>query len=295
MNGPRHLQNKTTLANMYDPSPAIWGTCPLPFIKKYYPQGYLRWSARDFPLIGTQTTQISGGFPPGTKGFASTDGGIVPVSAINSVEKWGGAISFTGGTDNHSASLAQVWPQFRISGLPSTSNRLWFEACVAISSIAVSTAGFFVGLAETELWTLATGVPFNAGDAITNSASAIGWRKGEDALGAMDTVYSDRATSFTVVGDDTASIAAAYTFVNIGFTYDPGPGKYYDASRIIRFFKDNIEQSNAISKTTLTGLTNLDANALGPIYSHITDTSGTTTISYLAWLECAQLPPLINP
>lgn len=294
MNGPRHRQNKTTIANLYDKSPAIWATCPLPFIKKYYPEGYVRWSPEQMSLIGTQTTEIAGPIP-GTKVFASSGGAVNAVSAVNSVEKWGGAIQFGVDTDNESASLAQAYPTFRLSGLPSTSNRLWFEACVALSSILVDTVGFFCGLAETEQWTLATGVPFNGGDAITNSASAIGWRKEEDGLGVLDTVYSDRATSFTNIGDATATIAAAYTFVNIGFTYDPGPGKDYDPAKIIRFFKDNIEQSTPVSKTTLTGLTNLDANAVGPLFALIADSGGTSTKAFLKWLEVAQLPPGINP
>lgn len=296
MSTVRHRQNKTTLnaaADIYRRSPAIWATCPLPFIKKFYPEGYVRWSPEQCSLIGTQTTEIAGPIP-GTKVFSTASGTVNPVSAINSVEKWGGAIKFNTDTDNDSASLAQAYPTFRLSGLPSSSNRLWFEGCVAVNTLLVSTCGFFLGLAETEQWTLATGVPFNGGDAITSGASAIGFRKGEDALGVVDTVVSDRATSFTNIGDDEGLISAAYTFVKFGFTYDPGPGKDYNPNRIIRFYQDNLELTTAISKSTLTGYTNLDANALGPIFAMIADSAGTTAECYLKWLEVAQLPPNTN-
>lgn len=296
-NGVVHRQNGTTIsdaASIYKRSPNIWAKCPLAWIKKYYPEGHVRWDVTKFSLAGTQTTEIAGPIP-GTKVFASSGGAVNAVSAVNSVEKWGGAIQFGVDTDDESASLAQAYPSFRLSGLPATSNRLWFEACVSLSSIATDTVGFFIGLAETELWTLAAGVPFNGGDAITNSASAIGFRKGEDALGVVDTVYSDRATSFTAIGDDEASVSAANTFVKLGFTYDPGPGNDFNVDRIINFYQDNAVLSTGVSKSTLTGLTNLDANALGPLVALIADTGGTAVKMHLKWLECAQLPPLINP
>lgn len=293
--GVIHLQNKTSLTDPYRRSPAIWGRCPLSFIKKYYPECHVRWDASRCSLIGTQTTEIAGPIP-GTKVFASAGGSVVPVSAINSVEKWGGAIKFAVDTDaDDSCSLAQAYPTFRMSGLGgSTDGPLWFEGCLAVKTILTDTLGFFMGLAETEQWTLATGVPFNAGDAITNAAAAIGFRKGEDALGVVDTVVSDRATSFTNIGDDEGSISAAYTFVKFGMLYIPDSKGYlggeYDSNRVVRFYQDNVALTTSISKSTLTGYTNLDANALGPIVAMIADTTDNSEM-YLKWLECAQLPP----
>ncbi len=299
-----HRQNTTAITNRFKRSPNIWGTCPLSWIKKNYPEGYLRWSPEQHLLAGTQTTEIAGP-QPGSKVFSTTALVVDTVSSVGG-ETWGGAIRFGGDTDNDSSSLAQAYPSFRMSGLGgSTDNALWFEACVAVSSILTNTLGFFVGLAETDQWTLATGVPFNGGDAITNAASAIGWRKEEDGLGVLDVVYSDRATSFTNIIDDITTSAngsfsamAVDTFMKIGFVYNPSPGnkgREYDANKVIRFFQNNKELGTYVSKSTLTGLTNLDANALGPIVSQITDSSGTAAKFYLKWLEVAQLPPGINP
>ncbi len=295
MDQVNYLQNKTSLTDPYRRSPAIWGRCPLSFIKKHYPECHVRWDASRCSLIGTQTTEIAGPIP-GTKVFSTTAGTVNPVSAINSVEKWGGAIKFNTDTDNDSASLAQAYPTFRMSGLGGSSDGpLWFEGCVAVNTLLTNTMGFILGMAETELWTLATGVPFNGGDAITNGASFVGFRKGEDALGVVDTVVSDRATSFTNIGDDEGLISAAYTFVKFGMLYIPSANGYlggeYNSNRVIRFYQDNLELTTAISKTTLTGYTNLDANALGPIIAMIADSSGTTAEMYLKWLEVAQLPP----
>ncbi len=285
-----HRQNTTELTDIYQRSPAIWASCPLSFIKKFYPEGHVRWDASKMSLAGTQTTQIAGPIP-GTKVFASSGGAVDAVSAINSVEKWGGAIQFGVDTDNEGASLAQAYPTFRMSGLKGTDQPLYFEACWALNSILTSTVGIFVGMAETELLTLSATVPLAATDVPDAAGAMIGFHKGEDALGVVDTVYADRAATFTNIGDDEGLIDAAYTFVKTGFLYNPGQLADYDSSRVVRFFQDNIELDSALSKTSLTGLTNLDANALGPIFALISDASGTATKAYLKWLEVAQLPP----
>lgn len=305
MDDAQFRQNPTAInaaADIYRRSPNIWASCPLSWIKKFYPEGFVRWDASRLLLAGTQTTEIAGPIE-GTKVFSTTALVVDSVSAVNSVEKWGSVIRFGGDTDNDSSALAQAYPTFRMSGLAASSGRLWFEGCVALTSLAVDTLGFMMGMAETELWTLATAVPFNGGDAITNGASFVGFRKGEDALGVVDTVYSDRATSFTnVTGGTTAggttdgsAISAANTFAKFGFTYDPGPGNDFNSDKIIRFFQDNVELNTGITKAALIALTNLDANALGPIFAQITDSGGTAVKAYLKWLQVAQLPPLINP
>ena len=240
-----------------------------------------------FPLKGTQTTEI--GFDK-YKVFATSGSAVDSVSAVNSVEVPGGLLRLGCDTDDESASIAQAYPSFLMTGLASNSGKLWFECRIALSSIAVSTIGFFIGLGETELFTLATGVPFNAGDAITNGGSLIGFRKLEDGLGVVDTAYSDRATSFTNIGDDATTISAANTFVKLGMVYDPK-----ETTNCVRFFADNRELTTKFSKTALQALTNLDANALGLICAIIADASGTSTKLYMDWWRCAQLIPTVSP
>lgn len=271
-------------ATLQAASPAIWEDCPWLAIQENPALGRVFFD--DFtglPLAGTQTTQIGFGQ---YKVFNTGSGTVSRVSAVNSAEVFGGALSIALDTDNDSGSLAQAYPSFRLSGDKSTSGKLWCEFVYAQNSIATNMAAVFMGLAETELWTLATGVPFNGGDAITNSASAIGFRIEEDGLGVIDTVYSDRATSFTNIGDTEGGTLAANTFRNLGFVYDPN-----ESERCIRFFANNVELTTAVSKTTLTGLTNLDANALGLIIACCADTGGTSFAGYLKSWRVAQLAP----
>lgn len=280
----RHRGNQGTNApnTQRGPSPYLWADCPVSEILHDPSLGaYLYDDFKDFPLTGTQTTQIAHGR---WKVFATTGSSVAPVSAVNSVELQGGALAFSTDTDNDSASLAQSYPSFLLSGLTTTSGKLWFEGEVAVNTIATNGIGFFFGLAETEQWTLATGVPFNGGDAITNSAAAIGFRKEEDGLAVVDTVYSDRATSFTNVGDAEGTLTAAYTFTKYGMIYNPD-----DADGTVRFYQNGIELASKLTNAQLLALTNLDANAVGVLFAHIADSAGTTGASYLRWVRVAQL------
>jgi hypothetical protein len=263
-----------------EPSPNVWGDCPIGSIIEGTIAGqYFFDDFADFPLIGTQTTEIAHGR---YKVFANTGCAVTPVSAVDSVELGNGILDFSLDTDNDSASLAQAYPSFL---LKSTSGKLWFEARLAYTPITTNGIGWFLGLAETELWTLANGVPFNAGDAITNSASAIGFRKEEDGLGVIDTVYSDRATSFTNIGDAAASVSEAYEFIKLGMRFDPTAA----AADRVKFYANNLELATSLSAASLTALTNLDANALGLLFAVVADSAGTSGHAYLDWWRCAQL------
>jgi hypothetical protein len=282
-------QNGSSLTNLHSLSPNIWANCPLkriaedPSLGRYFYDDF-----KDYPLIGTQTTQIAHGR---YKVFNSGAGTVVPVSAVNSVEKLGGALRVALDTDNDAGSIAQSYPSFRMSGDKSVDGPLWFEGCYAQNSVVTNFAAWFLGLAETDQFVLATGVPFNGGNAITNTGSMIGFHVKEDGLGVVNTVYSDRATSLTDIADDEAGTLVAYTFKKLGMFYDPGAK---DKSRMVRFFADNVELETAISKTTLTGLTNLDANALGLMFAAVADSAGTTYEGYLKWWGCAQLNPGVS-
>jgi hypothetical protein len=270
----------TAAASARMPSPNIWGDCPIEAIRNGGVDGIIfEDDFLDYPLIGTQTTEIAHGR---YKVFNTGSGTVAGLSTVNSLEIGKGVVAVTLDTANDSGSFAQSYPSFLLT---STAGKLWFEARLCYTPIVTNGIGWFIGLAETELWTLATGVPFNGGDAITNSASAIGFRKPEDDLTTFDTVYSDRATSFTAVGDGEGSVAAAYQWTKLGMVFDP---EMPAASRI-RFYQDNTELSTKVSNSTLTGLTNLDANALGLLFASVADTAGTSAAAYIDWWKCIQL------
>ena len=272
-------QNTTSLTNR-NLSPAIWANCPRKEMRANPGAGMFRYDDFiDLPLAPTLTTEIAFGK---YKAYAATGCTISRVSAVNSVEIQGGCLQIATDTDDDEAAIADAYPGYLLSGLTTNSGRFWFECCYAQNSIATNLAASFIGLAETELYTLGANTPMNSGDAITNTGSMIGFRIEEDGLGVVDTVISDRATSFTNIGDTEGGTLVANTFKKFGMYYDPN-----DTQKTIRFFADNVELATSISKSTLTGYTNLDANALGFIWCLAADSAGTSFKGYMKWLAIA--------
>ena len=113
----------------------------------------------------------------------------------------------------------------------------------------------------------------------------IGFRIEEDGLGVIDTVYNDRATSFTNIGDTEGGTPTAFTFRKLGMYYDPR-----ESTNCVRFYADNVELSSKLSNS-LTGTTNLDANPLGFMAAWCADSAGTSFIGYLKWVAVCQLFP----
>lgn len=284
MNKITFKQNRTVDASRL-PSPVIWSDCPWHEIMDRQVNGVAFYDDfQDFPLAGTQTTQIGHGR---YKVFNTGAAKITRVSTINSVEIGGAALETALDTDNDSGSIGHSYPQYLLSGLNSNSGKLWFECCYGQNSIVTNFASVFMGLAEVDQFTFATAVPLNGGDAITNGGSILGFRIAEDGLGVIDTVVSDRATSFTNIGAGEGGTLAAYTFKKLGLVYDPtGP-----AARRIVFYADNLELTTPYSHASLIATTNLDANALGLIFSACADSAGTTYTGWMKWWRVAQLLP----
>lgn len=262
------------------PSPNIWGDCPImSIIEGSIPGVKLIDEFEDYPLVGTQTTQIGHGR---YKVFNTGAGVVTVVTTVNSVVLGKNVLAINLDTDNDSGSIAQSYPGFMLN---STARKLWFEARIACSPITTDGIGFFLGLAETDQWTLATAVPFNGGDAIDNSASAIGFRKKEDGLGKIDTVYSDRATSFTNIKEDATEVTAAFEWIKLGMKFDPTLA----ADKRITFYANNLELPDRMTSAALAALTNLKAQALGPILAMIADSGGTSGLMYMDWWRTVQI------
>jgi hypothetical protein len=269
--------------NTVQPSPAIWGMLPIPFERMLTERDYgvaFHDDFQDLPLAPTLTTQIAFGK---YKAYAASGCTISRVSAVNSTELPGGALSVGLDTDDDEASIAQAYASYFLSGDATTSGPLLFECRYAQNSIATNLAAGFVGLAEADAVTLGANTPFNSGDAITNTWSGIGFRLEEDGLGAVDTVYTDRATSFTEV-EAAVTTLAANTFVNLGFVVDPN-----ETANFVTFYVNNRPTATRVSRSTWTALTNADANSLCLMLAHAADSAGTSFASYLQWWRVAQL------
>lgn len=264
----------------------LWGDFPIRDIREGVRPGIFFYDDfSDLPLAPTLTTQIAFGK---YKGFATTGSTISKVSPVNSVEIMGGTAQVTIDTDNDSASLAQAYPAFLLNGTDygGGKGKLVFEACYAQNSVATNMASVFFGLAEVEQFTLATAVPLNGGNSPTADGSLIGFRIEEDGLGVVDTVYADRATSFTNIGDTEGGTMTAYTFTKYGMVYDPS-----SVAECITFYKNGVKLTTPMTKTALAALTHLDANSLGLLWATCADSAGTSFAGYMKWWACGQLLP----
>lgn len=276
------VKNNFAADTSHAPSPAIWEDVRiLELLEKPGKGVHFFDDFEDLPLPPTLTTQIGFGR---YKGFNTGAGIISRVSTINSVEIMGGAVKMNLDTDNDSSALAVAYPSFFLSNDKATSGALFFECCYAQNSIVTNLASTFIGLAETDQMTLATAVPLNAGDPITNTWSGLGFRIAEDGLGVVDTVYTDRATAFTNIGAAEGGTLAAYTFSKFGMIYDPGA----EASKRIRFFLNNQETTTKLTAAQLAATTNLKANCLAPVWASVADSAGTAFEGYMRWWRCAQ-------
>lgn len=298
--------NKTTFldaSNTREPSDSIWGTCPVDALSSDLRLGWIFYDDfRDLQLAPTETTQIAYG---DYKVFATTSASVAPVHAVNSIES--GLVLANSVVVSTSATIAQPYGQARLSGVTGTDGMLWFEACVAIKGIVATTQGFFLGLAETDLFTLATGVPLN-GTAATPTAggSMIGFQSIETGPLAINTVMTDRATSFTTIQAGVAGTlpqgatpqfsvptgqpvaagsfgATAYTFTKLGFVYNPAL-----SGGCITFYQDGLPFATQYSNASLIATTNLKANSLAMMLAVVGTGTGAV---YTKWWRLAQLYP----
>ncbi len=266
----------------------LWGqggACPRSLIRNGDVRGvYFETDYEDLPLAGTQTTEISA--TPKFKWFNTGAALCVGKSTINSVEKGGGFLAIALDTNNDSGSIAQASPGFMLSGNESDSGKLWFEHRMCFTGILTDGLGWICGLAETDLWTLATAVPLNGGDAVTNGAGFIGFNKLEDGLGVINTCKADRAAAAPSSIQAAVGSVAAFEFFKIGMFYDPS-----NSAECLSFYFNGVKASTVITKAVLQAYTYIDANALGFIFASVADASGTTSESFHDWTKIYQILP----
>lgn len=281
------FQQSGTADTSRGPSPAIWSDCNwLDIIRGEKPGTVFYDNFVNLPAPpGTLTSEIN---YLNYKTFATASGTIAGGNSVNSVDLGGGFAILTADATAHSVSLADVYPAYKISGSPSTSGKLWFECRVALYTASASLMGAFIGLAETSLFTLATGVPFssNTGAAITNGGAMLGFSRPTANTTTASTVYSDRATSFTTIGSGEVTGMSAYGFTKLGIKYDPldPSGKH------LRFYQDNVELTSYLTNTTIAATTNLKAGSLG-LMVNIVGAATASNALYLDWWRVAQYYP----
>lgn len=267
------------------PSPAVWGRCPFEELQAGRTLNGWAWHEEftDFPLPGTQTTEIS---LPGTRWKVySTTAGVWAADQMphaTTIAQGKGIISALTDTDGDMAVIGTHSCPFLLdTTVPGMA--IW-EARVALTSILTNMGQWFVGLGENSAVTFGAATPLANADALSTGDAKIGFNRLEDGLAVLNTSYADHAAAWTNIGASAYTALAANTWVKLAMIFDPKG----DPLRCVRFFVNNVEMTTAMTRAALLALTHLDAKALGFVMAFFADSAGTANYQYIDWVRCAQ-------
>ncbi len=258
----------------------FWADCPIEEIQNGDRRGiHFFDDFIDFGLPGTQTTEINlGRYKVYNTGAGKVINDAMPHAA--SPVSQGGIISMLCDTAGDQSVIGTHACPF---ALTSTSLKLWFEARIAVTSIATAMTHLFIGLGNNVDVTFGAAIPLADADATGTAVALLGFNRLEDGLGVLNSAYTDEAATYTNVQAAAGAIAAE-TWIKVGFTFDRSKG-----DRCIEFYVNGVKCSTAMTAAALAALTHLDASGLGPVFAQFADASGTANYAYLDWWRCAQL------
>lgn len=263
------------------PSGRIWGDCPWNTIVDDPGKGIAFFDDfLDFPLPGTQTTQITlGRYKVYNTGAGVVQSDAMPHSSTASVV--GGVISTLCDTSGDASALGTQASPFLLT--TTQLGKVWFEARVAIDSILTATGTWFVGLAENLNLTYGAAIPLGTSDAVSNAGAFLGFTRLSNGLAVLNSSSADHATGFTHLQTSANTTLLAQTWIKLGMTID-----FQDTTRCVRFFVDNVECTTAMTKAALLAMTFIDVSGLGPCWAFFAGASGTACYTYMDWWRAAQ-------
>ncbi len=276
----RHGQN-TTVVTDRNPSPAIWGDCPLEEIRLGIVDGtYFEDDFDDFNLPATQTSEVTQGR---YKAYCATAGQWITDNMPHSTTAGtaGGIISGLCDTDGDSMAIGTQACPFLLT--TTQLGKIWFEGRIATTSILTDVGQLFFGLGENRVTTFSSTVPLGNADATSSALAMIGFNRLEDGLGVLNTSYADHAATWTNIGAAANSTLAANTWIKLGMKIN-----FADAARCVRFYVDNVECATAMTKAALLATTFVDVSGVGPLLAFYADSGGTADYVYADWFKIYQ-------
>lgn len=285
MINPVYFRQNGQVNNDNKPSPAVWDSCPFLELLNGRLNGFAYHDDFiDFPLPGTQTTEIQNG----RYKMYNTGAGVWRVDTMPHAStgfQTRGVISNLCDTDGDAAAIGtQACPLTFDTTLRS---RAWFEARIATTSILTNMGQLFCGLAENSTMTFGAATPLANADATASTGALIGFNRLEDGLAVLNTSYADHASSWTNIQASANTTLAANTWIKLGIMFDNTSQS--DPLRCVRFFVDNVECTSAMTRAALLALTYVDAVGLGPCLAFFADSAGTADYIYADWWRWAQL------
>ncbi len=250
-------------------SPNIWGDCPIEAIENGTVIG--RFFQDDFtgPCPNTDAGLYEGaGESPGLgyvfygdtgvtmKAQAGVEEGVLEVAANNA--------------DNDEGHMSTASPSWNVSDTAADAKKLWFEARVKKASVTDEELGMFIGLG----WDHGGGVSLAKAECLVNDEadlgadqsgnqySFLGFHVDLSNADSLDFVYQadSQAQTVKISGLDVLVID---TFVKVGFVYDPDA----PASKRIKIFLNNVEQTTYVTATNIAAATFPDAEPMAMLWA----------------------------
>jgi hypothetical protein len=270
----------TTADTNRNPSPVIWGDCPINELREGEQAGvFFRDDFLSFPITPATT---EGNWSQYAQ-FSSTGGTITAGTGQ------GGEAAFGSDGDNEGASIRTLSTPFKINR---TLGKLWFEARVKSSTVTDTKHGFFVGLMQDVALTAT--VPITAAGAIADT-NIVGFHRLEGDGVHLDTIYKADGVTQVSVQTDAVTIAAD-TYVKVGMVFEPaadfaiadptlaGVNKY-----VLKFYYNGLLLSTSKQIPSAAGTDFPNDIGLGLVFAVLNATASTPGTSTIDWWQCAQL------
>ncbi len=309
----------TTADTDRGPSKQIWSDCPIPLIVEQELEGkgaMMTWD--DFTNTAFPALNAQGSMGQWSV-WADTTSLLIDSSQLGSE---GGIFAWGHGTTLKAFTLASTAGSYRFqsqaTGHP-LMNKMWFEARVAVGSIATGGTDLFVGLMDntsTQVTASATGV-------FTGTASTFQTAKNYFGFYMASTLGTDFALVFNipsgtqqvptnlqtlVASGGTPAALAAYAavsngnptgFVKLGWVFDPNYNAQYISSAssgqtagnlarpLIRIFVNGIQLAAFLTSTNVQAST-FPGGWMAPVIAM--QNVSTSVKTYIDWIRVAQMP-----
>lgn len=262
-------------------SPNLWADCPLDAIREANRDGFYFFDDfLDFNLPATQTSEVTQGR---YKAYCATAGQWIADEMPHSTTAGVGNGWISGLCDTDGDSMAIGTTACPVLLTTTNTGKAWFEARIATTSILTNMGQIFCGLGENRVAAFTSTVPLGNADTANATNAMIGFRRAEDGLSVLDTVYADHSATYGVVKASASSgVLAANTAIKLGMKIDMS-----DTLRCVRFYVNGLECADAMTKAALLALSFVDVSGLGPLLAFYADSAGTSDYLYLDWWAVA--------
>ncbi len=263
-------------------SPNIWGDCPIEAIKNGTVIG--RFFQDDFigPCPNTDAGLYEGAGESCGLGYLFYGDTDVLIKAQAAVEE-GVVQASTLDTSQDESVMSTGSPSWIVSDTAADAKKLWFEARVSKSTIANNGMAMFIGLGwdHTAGVSVAQTLCLTDTDAALGAFSYLGFHVDQADGDAIDFVYQADAGAQTV-NKPGVEVPTANTFVKLGFVYDPDA----PATKRIKVFVNNVEQTTYVTATQIAAATFPDAEPLAMVWCAKVGTGATGTAEMDWWRAC---------